>query len=54
MAHYASLGPLQRQRVDDVYRRLLREIEHLPAARGAHEHGAERASLPRATTEPIA
>lgn len=27
MAHYASLGPPQRQRVDDVYRRLLREIE---------------------------
>jgi D-alanine-D-alanine ligase-like ATP-grasp enzyme len=27
MAHYASLGVRQRQRVDDVYRRLLREIE---------------------------
>jgi len=27
MAHYASLGPQQRQRVDDVYRRLLAEIE---------------------------
>ena len=27
MAHYASLGAVQRGRVDDVYRRLLREIE---------------------------
>lgn len=27
MAHYASLGALQRRRVDDVYRRLLREVE---------------------------
>jgi D-alanine-D-alanine ligase-like ATP-grasp enzyme len=27
MAHYASLGPRQRRRVDDVYRRLLAEIE---------------------------
>jgi D-alanine-D-alanine ligase-like ATP-grasp enzyme len=27
MAHYASLGPVQRRRVDDVYRRLLQEIE---------------------------
>ena len=27
MAHYASLGPQQRRRVDDVYRRLLAEIE---------------------------
>lgn len=31
MAHYASLGPHQRQRVDDVYRRVLRALE-LPAA----------------------
>lgn len=30
MAHYASLGPRQRQRVDDVYRRLLLEVERQP------------------------
>lgn len=30
MAHYASLGSPQRRRVDDVYRRLLREVERLP------------------------